>query len=323
MRRLIEAIRAVRAKSRGGRIAAEIVAAIGAVTFAACTSKNPAAPKQSSAIADVAAKVAQAAAAVTGQNAELADQYEKGHYVGFDTHTYPGEATMRAWRNTPGAPYSWVGYYLPSPCHADKSWTGKRDTLQAMGWGVAIVYVGQQTWGKTPRTLSDAQRSSIRAKSDCSTDLVSGSEGQRDADEAIARTRAEGFAPGSVIFLDLERMEKIPPAMRDYYSAWVKRVLADSTYRPGVYAHEHNAQPIYDDVLALYKAAGKDEEPRFWIAGGKGFDEGRAPQDVGYAFAGMWQGVIDVARSVANIKLPVDVNVGAWASPSQSGVSTQ
>jgi hypothetical protein len=118
-------------------------------------------------------------------------------------------------------------------------------------------------------------------------------------------------------------MEKIPSAMRDYYSAWVKRVLEDGTYRPGVYAHEHNAQSIYDDVLALYKAAGRDEEPRFWVAGGKGFDEGRAPQDVGYAFAGMWQGIIDVARSVANIKLPVDVNVGSWASPSESGVVTQ
>ena len=73
----------------------------------------------------------------------------------------------------------------------------------------------------------------------------------------------------------------------------------------------------------MFKAAGDTTTPRFWIAGGKGFDEGRAPQDVGFAFAGMWQGVIDVARSVANIKLPVDVNVGAWKSPSESGVPVQ
>ena len=269
------------------------------------------------------AKVAQAAAAVTGQDAKLADAYEKGHFVGFDTHTYPGTATMKTWKNTPGAPYSWVGYYLPSPCHANRSWVGKRDTLQAMGWGVAIVYVGQQTWGKTPRPLSVAQRNVIRAKSDCSTDLVSADEGTANADEAIARAKAEGFAPGAVVFLDLERMEKIPQAMREYYGAWVKRMLEDGTYRPGIYTHEHNAQTIFDDVSAAYRAAGRDEQPRFWVAGGKGFDEGRAPQDVGYAFAGMWQGVIDVARSVANIRLPVDVNVGAWSSPSESGVSTQ
>ncbi|HEY4131440.1 MAG TPA: glycoside hydrolase domain-containing protein [Gemmatimonadaceae bacterium] len=321
MRRLTKAIRAIRPKRHWAGI---MVGAIVAAAFVACTTELPTSPtQQPSQIADVAAKVAQAAAAMTGQTAQLADNYEKGHYVGFDTHTYPGDATMRAWKNTPGAPYSWVGYYLPSPCHDDKSWTGKRNTLQAMGWGVAIVYVGQQTWGKTPHTLSDAQRDAIRAKNDCAADLVSASEGTRNANDAIARTKAEGFTQGSVIFLDLERMEKIPSAMRDYYSAWVKRVLEDGTYRPGVYAHEHNAQSIYDDVLALYKAAGRDEEPRFWVAGGKGFDEGRAPQDVGYAFAGMWQGIIDVARSVANIKLPVDVNVGSWASPSESGVVTQ
>jgi hypothetical protein len=320
MRRLVEAIGTVWPKRHWGLALAGVVLL---AAFLACAAPSPTEPAQPSKVADVAAKVAQAAAAVTGQTAQLADDYEKGHYVGFDTHTYPGDATMRAWKNTPGAPYSWVGYYLPSPCHADKSWVGKRDTLQAMGWGVAIVYVGQQTWGKTPRALSDAQRNAIRARSDCAADLVSAPEGTRDANDAIARTKAEGFTPGSVIFLDIERMEKIPSPMRDYYSAWVKRVLEDSTFRPGVYAHEHNAQSIYDDVLALYKAAGRDEEPRFWIAGGKGFDEGRAPQDVGYAFAGMWQGIIDVARSVANIKLPVDVNVGSWASPSESGVVTQ
>ena len=100
----------------------------------ACGSGSPTEPagrptRRTSKVADVAAKVAQVAAAVTGQKAQLADDYEKGHYVGFDTHTYPGTATMKAWKNTPGAPYSWVGYYLPSPCHADKSWIGKRDTL--------------------------------------------------------------------------------------------------------------------------------------------------------------------------------------------------
>src|SRR5678815_4605473 len=53
-------------------------------------------PEEPSEVADIAAKVAQAAAAVTGQDAPLANAYEKGHYVGFDTHTYPGTAVMRA-----------------------------------------------------------------------------------------------------------------------------------------------------------------------------------------------------------------------------------
>ena len=283
----------------------------------------PAEPAERSPVADVAAVVAQTAAAVTGQESPVADSYERGHYVGFDTHTYPGTAVMRAWKHTPGSPYDWVGFYLPSPCHENKSWTGKRDTLIAMGWGLAVVYVGQQTWGRTPRALTPARRDALRRRTGCTADLVTADEGTRDANDAVRRASAEGFPPGAVVFLDIERMEKIPDAMRRYYRAWVAQMLANGTFQPGIYAHEHNAQTIFDDVKATFLAAGDTTTPRFWLAGGKGFDTGRAPQDVGYTFAGVWQGVIDVARSVAQIKLPVDVNVAAWASPSESGTATQ
>jgi hypothetical protein len=114
-------------------------------------------------------------------------------------------------------------------------------------------------------------------------------------------------------------MERVPARMRDYYQAWTRRVIADGQYRPGVYVHSHNAQAIYDDVKRVFAEHGIREEPRFWIAGGSGFHEGRAPQEVGFAFAGVWQGVIDVARSVKNVRLPVDLNVASWASPSETG----
>ena len=99
-------------------------------------------------IADVSADVAEFAAAATGQKAPLADRKNTGH-LGFDTGNYPGDKAMLAWR-TGGAPYEWTGYYLPSPCHPDEGWSGKRDTLTRMGYGLAVVYVGQQTWGRTP-----------------------------------------------------------------------------------------------------------------------------------------------------------------------------
>jgi len=314
MHRWIE--RRIVVRSRIGLSAALVAAA------AACGGA-PTEPGAESAVVNVAAKVAQAAAAVTGQDAKLADAYEKGHYVGFDTHTYPGTSVMKAWKETPGSPYQWVGYYLPSPCHANTSWVGKRDTLIAMGWGLAAVYVGQQTWGKSPRALSASALESLRNKTSCATDFISADEGKREADDAVSRASAEGFPKGSVIFLDLERMEVIPATMRDYYKAWTSRMLATGQYVPGIYTHQHNAQDVFNDVTAVFEAAGRTEMPRFWVAGGKGFDEGRAPQDVGYAFAGVWQGVIDVARSVATIKLPVDVNVAKWASPSESGVNGQ
>src|SRR5450756_3248054 len=74
---------------------------------------------------------------------------DNGPHLGFDTFAYPGDDSMQAWL-TADKPYRWVGYYLSAPCHNDTSWQGKRETLSTMGWGMAVIYVGQQTWGKTP-----------------------------------------------------------------------------------------------------------------------------------------------------------------------------
>src|SRR5256714_13269419 len=77
---------------------------------------------------------------------------------------------MRAWL-TADKPYRWVGYYLSAPCHSDSSWEGKRQTLSEMGWGMAVIYVGQQTWGRTPgqkvavtRYLTKRVKQTVRLK---------------------------------------------------------------------------------------------------------------------------------------------------------------
>lgn len=72
-----------------------------------------------------------------------------GRHLGFDTYAYPGDEVMRAWRHE-DVPFEWVGYYLTAPCHSGTSWMGKRSRLAGMGWGMAVIYVGQQTWDKTP-----------------------------------------------------------------------------------------------------------------------------------------------------------------------------
>src|SRR5262245_10477940 len=59
---------------------------------------------------EATARFAQAAAAVTGQRAQLADEFEQGRHVGFDTQTYPGLKIMKIWKETPGSPYKWVGF---------------------------------------------------------------------------------------------------------------------------------------------------------------------------------------------------------------------
>ena len=274
-------------------------------------------PDAERSVADAAAKVAQLAAAVTGQDAPLADDQLDGRHLGFDTHTYPGDRTMRAWRTAKDAPYRWVGFYLVAPCHRDDSWSGKRQTLVDMGWGIAAVYVGQQTWGRTPKPLTPKRLAQLqKSKASCNADFLTADRGVMEGRDAIAQTRKEGFPPRSVVFLDIERMEKMPQAMRDYHRAWARTLLQDGTYLPGVYVHAHNAQLVHDDLKAEFVAAGVKEDPRIWVATGRGFDESKAPHEVGFSFAGMWQGMIDVARAVADIKLPVDVNVSEWVSPS-------
>src|SRR5512133_1012741 len=88
-------------------------------------------------VANASARVALAAATLSGQEAQLANEVTHPTYMGFDTGAYPGDDAMRAWR-TGNSPYKWTGYYLPSPCHQDQGWSGKRDTLTAMGYGLAV-----------------------------------------------------------------------------------------------------------------------------------------------------------------------------------------
>jgi hypothetical protein len=312
----------------------------------------------SSAVDAVAGVVETVASSITG----------KGH-LGFDTGIYPGDETMRVWRAT--APYKWVGYYLPAPCHKDDSWAGKRSQLTDMGWGLAVIYVGQQTWSGIPAKHSTVYRTTYKTKTvtkyvnkrvktyvknkrgkrvakyvtkrvptkvkqrvpvrtpvrvafdeskhglmSCQRNLVTLTRGGLEAADALAKTAAEGFPRGTVIFLDIERMDVTPKAMRDYYKEWVARVLADGRFKPGIYAHVHNAPLIYRDVKSVYEAVGRTDEPPFWIAGGRNFDPSKAPQDVGHAFAAVWQGILDVVQDWSGHKVKIDVNVAQTPSPS-------
>ena len=238
-----------------------------------------------------------------------------GRHLGFDTSVFPGERALRAWKEA-GAPYEWVGYYLPAPCHRDASWSGQRETIEGLGFGTAVIYVGQQTWGRAPRPGSDAARAATRRGQLCSADFVHGAQGAAEGGDAVARTAAEGFPEGTVVFLDIERMERMPELMRAYYRAWTRRVLADGRFVPGVYVHAHNAETVHGDLVDEYHAAGRTGRPPVWVASGRGFSPDKRPADVGHAFAGVWQGVIDRVVEHGGVRLPIDVNVAAVPSPS-------
>lgn len=260
-----------------------------------------------------------------------------GRHPGFDTSKYPGDDAMRTWKAS--APYEWVGYYLPSPCHKDDSWTGKRETLSGMGWGLAVVYVGQQSWGKDPaKPVRTTVKKRVRDRrghvrtvrhvvmrppvaprgADCAAAYLSEARGRRDADDAILRTYQEGFPRGTVVFLDIERMESLPKAMRDYYVAWTRRVLEDGRYLPGYYVHTHNAERVYGDVAPLFEAMSAKADPQFWVAGtgDERFSPHREPTDVGHEFASVWQGTLDKFETRSGVRIPIDVNVASVPSPS-------
>ena len=297
-------------------------------------------------VADASARVALAAATITGQEALLASEVVRPSYMGFDTGRYPGDAAMRAWR-TGDSPYHWTGYYLKSPCHQDEGWSGKRESLTAMGYGLAVLYVGQQTWGRRPgaphmervkvarKVTSYVGKGKKRRKvtrtvtktvlrrspppppgATCSSDFVSGARGMREGVDAAQTTAREGFPRGTTIFLDLERMDVIPQRMREYYRSWTAAVIADGRYRPGIYAHTYNAKTIYADVRDVYNDAGITGDPPFWIAGSRAFDIDKAPTDVGHRFADVWQGWLDVVRTHNGVKLPIDISVASLANPS-------
>lgn len=241
---------------------------------------------------------------------------------GFDTSIYPGDAAMTAWKS--GSPYKWSGFYLSAPCHKDASWSGKRALLSTLGWGIAVIFVGQQTFDGVPTILATRigavdlpdpiSRATVSAT--CSRTLLTRDQGLVDADDAIAKTLAEGFPAGTVIFLDLEHMDVVTAAMESYYRAWAERVLAHGRYRPGVYVHKFNAPTVYAGYTAVYQAAGVASEPRFWLATATGFSLDKKPTDIGYAFANVWQGILDTNETWAGITLHIDVDIADRLSPS-------
>lgn len=247
-------------------------------------------------------------------------------FPGFDTGLYPGDEAMRAWRQS--SPYVWVGYYLPAPCHRDLSWSGTRERLIGMGWGTAVIYLGQQDWaaspGRAPATPDTVARTDSAAQAPvapapppaCSASLLSSARGATDAADAVARTAAEGFPAGTVIYLDVERVSAVSPALREYVRGWVDGVLADGRFTPGIYGHRVNADALRDATRAVYAARGRAGEAPFWIAASGAFSLDQPPRAVGLDYARIWQGRLDVPESWGGATLTIDANVADTRSPS-------
>jgi len=253
---------------------------------------------------------------------------------GFDTNLYPGDAAMRAWRAA--SPYEWVGYYLPAPCHRETSWAGKRSTLIELGWAMAVIYVGQQDWAQMPSRQAPQQPGVVTdssaaaqqpsaapqppapsATAACSAANLVGGRGAADADDAIARAAAEGFPNGTVIYLDVERVQSVSVQLATYVREWAGRVLAEGRYLPGLYCHRANANDLAGPLRSAWIGAGRADNPPLWVtATDAAFTLDQTPGASGVQGATVWQGRLDVTESWGGTSLRIDQNSATSRSPS-------
>jgi hypothetical protein len=233
---------------------------------------------------------------------------------GFDTRDFPGAATMQRW--FAASPYRWVGYYLPSPCYTGTTWSAQRSVLRQQGWGFALLYVGEQDWEAMRAARGDTVPVAVEGAR-CTTANLTETNGAQHAQDAEAAARADAFPQNTVIFLNVERVERVSPALAAYVRSWTRTLLQRGEYVPGLYAHDLNAAELYALLAEEFVRAGRVERPRLWVARTAGFDLARSPAESGYAIAAVWQGVLDTRETWDGITLNIDVNVADSADPSR------
>jgi hypothetical protein len=183
---------------------------------------------------------------------------------GFDTCHAPSLQAMSAWWKH--SPYRALGIYIGGPNRAcgdgnlSNSWV---HSVNAMGWHLLPIYVGQQA----PCTRQP-HLGLMSAKSEAD-DAASA------ADEAANRAAALGLARGSAIYFDLESYGRKDAACTNlvvrYIGAWAGRLHARG-YLAGVYSSAGSG--IID--LAHASLPGVPRPDALWIAR---WDNGRTVQD--------------------------------------------
>lgn len=245
-------------------------------------------------------------------------------FLGFDRNDYPGDANLAALRKT----FAFTGYWLNNPPGArSNSWRGKRQTVEAAGFGFAVLFNGRRYAELKPLAHATAV-------------------GKSDAAAAAAAARQEGFPTSTTIFLDQEEGGRLLPEQRAYLHAWVDAINS-SGFRAGVYCsgigfrEASGAFVITADDIREHAAGRKIT---YWVTNdacppspGCAFPEiPPVPAESGVSFASLWQFAQsprrkDFARDCRNYhrdgncyppavdsaqQLHVDVNTASTPDPS-------
>jgi Domain of unknown function (DUF1906) len=140
--------------------------------------------------------------------------------LGFDRNDYPGDDALPALRRT----FSFSSFWLnPPPGEKMNSWAGKREVLTKNDFGFLVLFTGRG--GNELKSVSAATKL-----------------GASDSAAAFASAVHEGFAKGTIIFLDQEEGGRMLPEQKAYIYAWVDGVKA-SGFRAGIYC---SAMPVND-----------------------------------------------------------------------------
>ncbi|HVE84642.1 MAG TPA: glycoside hydrolase domain-containing protein [Myxococcales bacterium] len=217
-------------------------------------------------------------------------------FAGFDTSVYPGDDVMKGLKESTNL--RWCGFYLaPSPSHPNKSWMDRHSALAEMGWGFAVVYVGQQeSTGPGSHVLTTDQ-------------------GKIDGADACTLAAQAGFARGTALFLDIEAGGAISASTAAYVRGWAPAVR-DQGYVPAAYCSHTAVKSI--EALGL--------EMRFWIFKLKTSDASGHkpapykeddPASTGITSAIVWQWAQNVTIDSAKGKLNVDLDTGTTSNPSE------
>ncbi len=198
-------------------------------------------------------------------------------YLGFDRNDYPGDAVLPVLRQT----FSFAGYWLNAPPgETSNTWHGKRQILESNGFGFLVLFNGRLEREIKPPTSASAL-------------------GASDAAIAIEAATAEGFPPGTVIFLDQEEGGRMTPVQRAYIYGWSDAV-SHSSYRTGIYCSGIAARETATVSIITANDLRDNDEGRKMIffvyndmcppSPGCAFSaKAPAPSESGVPFAAVWQ----------------------------------